>query len=374
MLNVMRQTERTLRVFLATPLGVHGQGGIDRLTDLIIANIDENTELGIDPVRLVTRGQRSLVQASFIFARALARLWLAAKRGEVDVVHIHLASSGSAYRKMILAALARQLRIPYVVHLHSGRFDKFWWGAKPTVAKAIDRLFENSSAIVVLGEYWARVVSDRVPASRGKTTVLPNATLPGSSDRRSRQDGRVRIAFLGKIVESKGAPQLIEALGQLADRDDWIATICGNGAVGQSRELAQRLGIADRVIFPGWLDAEATAAQLGQTDIFALPSFSEGLPMAVLEAFAWGIAVVATPVGSVPEVIEHERNGLLVPVGDATALARALRRLVQDPDLRRRLGQAARQDHATRYDINVYTPRLALIWRDVARAKQLKHL
>jgi glycosyltransferase involved in cell wall biosynthesis len=358
-----RKAEKALRVLLATPFGFGGRGGIDRLTDLMVEGIQERASLGIYPVRLVTRGQASLLHAGFVFAGALAKLWAAARRGDVDVVHINLASSGSTYRKLTLAALARFLRIPYVVHLHSGRFDKFWQAAGPRLAAAIDYFFENASAIIVLGEYWARVVCDRVPAARGKTVVLANATLPSPSDRVPSGDGRVRITFLGKIGPNKGTRQLIEALATLKDRSDWNATICGNGAVEESRNLAKRLGIADRTRFPGWLDDRATADQLRQTDIFVLPSFSEGLPMSILEAFAWGIAVVATPVGSIPEVINHERNGLIVPVGDVPALGLALRRLVADSDLRRMLGNTARRDHAARFDINVYIPRLTAIWR-----------
>jgi glycosyltransferase involved in cell wall biosynthesis len=357
---------KVLRVFLATPFGSQGRGGIDRLTDLAVAGIHERVEFGVDPLRLVTRGQRGLCRASIIFVRALARIWLAARRGQVDLIHINLASGGSAYRKMMLAALARRAGIPYVVHLHSGRFDQFWRAASPKLAGAIDRLFANSRAVIVLGEYWARVVCRRVPEARHKTIVLPNATLPSPCEREPARDGRVRITFLGKIGPNKGTRQLIEALATLVDRSDWTAMICGNGAVEDARNLANRLGIADRTFFPGWLDAQATAAQLRRTDVFVLPSFSEGLPMAILEAFAWGIAVVATPVGSIPEVIEHERNGLIVPVGDVSALAQAIRRLVQDANLRRTLGETARRDHAARFDINAYVPRLVGIWRGAA--------
>lgn len=358
-----KKTEKVLRVFLATPFGFRGRGGIDRLTDLMVEGIQDRAALGIDPVRLVTRGQGSLFHAGFVFAGALAKLWAAARRRNVDVAHINLASRGSAYRKLTLAALARWLRIPYVVHLHSGRFDQFWRGAGPRLGAAIDYFFENASTIIVLGDYWAGVVCDRVPAARGRTVILANATLPSSGDRAPSEDRRVRITFLGKIGPNKGTRQLIEALATLKDRSDWTATICGNGAVEESRDHADRLGIADRTSFPGWLDAQATTEQLRHTDIFVLPSFSEGLPMSILEAFAWGIAVVATPVGSIPEVIKHERNGLIVPVGDVPALGLALRRLVADGDLRRTLGDTARRDHAVRFDINVYIPRLAAIWR-----------
>src|SRR5689334_13684647 len=94
-----RKPEKALRVFLATPFGFRGRGGIDRLTDLMVEGFRERASLGIDPVRLVTRGQASLFHAGFVFAGALAKLWAAARRNGVDVIHINLASSGSTYRK-----------------------------------------------------------------------------------------------------------------------------------------------------------------------------------------------------------------------------------------------------------------------------------
>ena len=148
------------------------------------------------------------------------------------------------------------------------------------------------------------------------------------------------------------------------------ATIAGSGEIQQTREQARRLGIVDRVELPGWLGPSETAALLQRTDILALPSFVESLPMVVIEAFAYGVAVVATPVGAVPEVIAHDRNGLLVPVGDVEALADALNQLLEDGALRRRLGDAARRDHAERYEINNYITRLASIWRKAARCRK----
>jgi glycosyltransferase involved in cell wall biosynthesis len=107
---------------------------------------------------------------------------------------------------------------------------------------------------------------------------------------------------------------------------------------------------------------------LRRTDVLVLPSRAENLPMAILEAFARGIAVVATPVGAIPEVIDHDRNGLIVPVGDIVELADSLGRLIANRDLRHRLGTAARHDHAERYEIGRYVERLSAIWRSAATA------
>jgi glycosyltransferase involved in cell wall biosynthesis len=130
-----------------------------------------------------------------------------------------------------------------------------------------------------------------------------------------------------------------------------------------TREMLCRVQMADRVSVPGWLGPAATADLLRQTDVLVQPSFIDNLPMTILEAFAQGVPVVATPVGVVPDVIVPNVNGLLVPAGDVRALADALARLIDDPALRQRLGAAARRDHAARYEMNGYISRLAEIWR-----------
>ncbi|MEY9133084.1 glycosyltransferase involved in cell wall biosynthesis [Bradyrhizobium diazoefficiens] len=364
----MLTPQKTIHLVVATPLGAHGRGGIDRLTDLIIDEIDQRGELGVKAARLVTRGQKNICWGMVVFARALVQFGVAAGRGKIDLIHIQLAWRGSAYRKLIIAAVARSLGIPYVVHLHAGQFDQFWASCGTYLRRRINQLFAESAAIIVLGGYGARVILDRLPTLRDKITILPNASTSASQPSRCRSNSEpARITFLGRIDPDKGVPQLVDALGKLACRADWTATIAGSGQVQQTRDQAQRLGIGERIDFPGWLDPSETAALLQQTDILALPSFIETLPMAIIEAFAHGVAVVATPVGAIPEVVAHERNGLLVPAGHVEALASALNLLLENGALRRRLGDAARRDHAERYDINTYITRLVAIWRGAAR-------
>ena len=95
-----------------------------------------------------------------------------------------------------------------------------------------------------------------------------------------------------------------------------------------------------------------------------LPSFSEDLPMSVIEALAHGAAVVCTPVGALPELIEHERTGLIVEPGDVEGLASALGRLIGDPELRQRLGENGKTLHRTRLAIESCGERLVAIWTE----------
>jgi glycosyltransferase involved in cell wall biosynthesis len=307
-----------------------------------------------------------LIWAPFIFGWALIRFWTAKRRGEVDVLHINLAAGGSAFRKAFLARVARRLEVPYVVHLHGSRFHQFWSSAGPYFRKQVNRMFAESAAIIVLGSYWSKLVKDHVLEVENKIVVLPNATAPIRVARTSTTDGRARISFLGELGQRKGTPQLVEALGRLAGRQDWTATIAGNGQVPETIARIVQLGIEDRVKVPGWLDSSATNNVLRETDIFVLPSFAENLPMSILEAFAFGIAVIATPVGAVPDVINHEYNGLLVPAGNVDALTDALLRLIEDAKLREFLGAAAKREHSKRYQIDAYITRLSDIWLKAA--------
>jgi glycosyltransferase involved in cell wall biosynthesis len=105
---------------------------------------------------------------------------------------------------------------------------------------------------------------------------------------------------------------------------------------------------------------------LREADILVRPSFSENLPMSVIEALAHGAAVVCIPVGALPEIIEHERTGLIVKPGDVEGLASALGRLIDDPELRRRLGENGRALHRTRLSIEICAERL--IWTESVHA------
>ena len=353
------------RIWLATPYGKDGMGGIDRLNDAILEAVSARPELGLQCTRLVTRGKHGLGAAQLVFAYALARFCTAALRGRVDLLHIHLSIRGSSYRKSVLGMAARTLRVPYIVHLHGIEFREFWTNTNAFLRSELERLHAGSARVIVLGRYWAAVILERLPHLESKIIVLPNATpsAPPRVHAKACDDGRLRISFLGQLGARKGTPQLIMALERLAHLQNWSATIAGDGAVAETRAHAQKLGISDRVQIPGWLGIEARGKLMQETDILVLPSFAENLPMVIVEAFAHGLAVISTPVGAVPEVITHECNGLLVPPGDVDALTQAIERLIWDATLRTRIGDAARRTHSERYEFDYYVRRLAEIWQ-----------
>ena len=124
---------RALSIYIASPLGHEGRGGIDRLMDMIVGEIERRDDLGVKVTRITTRGDGSLALSPFYLAASMGHLSLARLRDRIDILHINLSTHGSTYRKIALAAWARALGVPYVLHLHGGRYERFLEASSPTL-------------------------------------------------------------------------------------------------------------------------------------------------------------------------------------------------------------------------------------------------
>jgi glycosyltransferase involved in cell wall biosynthesis len=231
-------------------------------------------------------------------------------------------------------------------------------------------MFSGASRILVLGDVWRDFIVTRIPTVSDRVEVLPNGSSARSSLPKRLPGRSVTILFLGEVCARKGVPQLVEALARLDDVSGWRAVLAGDGELQETVKSVTSLGMGKRISVLGWVGALEVQSLLSQADILVLPSFDENLPMAVVEAFAHGLAVVATPAGATGEIVIHGETGLLVHAGDVTGLAASLRRLLLDRDLRARLGQAALEFHGTNLEIGQYVKRLHRVWRDVAQLSE----
>jgi glycosyltransferase involved in cell wall biosynthesis len=179
-------------------------------------------------------------------------------------------------------------------------------------------------------------------------------------------DGVPLVGEVARLCDVKGQRELIAALAEVPDArlvlvgDD----LEQGGAFRDALEReAGRAGVRDRVVFTG--PRPDARALIGELDVLALPSWTEGLPLVVLEAMASARPVVATPVGGTPELVEDGETGLLVPPRDPGALAAALRRLLADADLRRRLGEAGERRVRERFSLDAMTGRVLAIYDEI---------
>jgi glycosyltransferase involved in cell wall biosynthesis len=290
--------------------------------------------------------------------RSVARMAAFATRRPPDVVHVHSSHRYSFFISSFYVLFAAYVwQRPVVIHVHGSSFDTFLATESPLVSALQRRVFDAAAGVVVLSEYWRTTLRRIVPAE--KLDVLPNAVdVSGYSPTFDAEPPHV--VFVSNLIERKGVEELLTALERL-DRDgfDFRATIAGDGPL-RDRVVA----LAERtpsVEYRGYVTESEKRALLERGSIFVLPSYAEGLPIALLEGMAGGNAVVATAVGSVPETIDDE-NGLLVEPRDAEALADALERLVDDPETAAAMGRANAELVRSQYSWRANAARLTRLY------------
>jgi len=292
----------------------------------------EAARRGVATKRAVSRGfsKRELPLYALDVCRWMARL----RAWRTDVVHLNYPGYGPS-----LACAARLSGIPVVSRVGPfipGNLANRWVDAHVANCDA-------HAASLLASPLADRVVvtGDLFRADRVQQTMKPERPLP------PRRDGLVRVVFLGQLVERKGVDVLIEAFARLGvpaelllAGGDWNAT----GYPEKVRRLARSLGAAHRIHFEN--HRQDVGAVLSTADIFVLPSRSDARPRSIIEAMSLGLPVVASDVGGIPSLVLHEQTGVLVPAGDAGALAAALQRLIESPELRARFGAAGHQHAA----------------------------
>jgi glycogen(starch) synthase len=266
----------------------------------------------------------------------------------VDVVHAH---QGEDLATLPLARLAaRRHRCPLVVTVHCS-VGHTLQGRAPrarllrTVGGWVERsTLRRADAVVVLTDRTAAALrADGVPAERictipsgFDTTLFATARGDAFPDA-----GRPRIGYVGRLAPQKRVDLLVQAFGRMREPADLV--IVGDGP---ERERVRRLAAAspgaDRITLTGFVQHTAVPTVLASLDLLVLPSAYEEMGSILVEAMVAGLPVVASDVGGIPEVVRDGETGLLVPPGDAGALATALDRLVADRELRARLATGAR--------------------------------
>lgn len=262
-------------------------------------------------------------------------------RGKIGLLHVHTASDASFWRKTLFFIPAFCARVPCILHLHGGGFREFYQDRNGAIGKwLIRKVLDRVERIIVLSNTW----QDWIRTITKNPRIVPiynPVLLPGSVDFAVRQSST--ILFLGRLTERKGVFDLLQASAAIiAEYPDLRLLLGGDGDLAAAKEQAEQLGLAEHVDILGWVAGADKSALLARAAVYVLPSYAEGMPMSVLEAMAFGLPIIATPVGGMPEVVTDGLEGWLVAPGDIAGLANALRKMLSNPLLRQRMGRAAR--------------------------------
>ncbi len=316
---------------------------------------------------IATHRNGTVVTRIITFVFGLVRFVAELALHRPDLVHIHMSSYGSFFRKCLLTWVSVAFRVPVVLHVHGSEFHRFFANAPGLVRLLIRATLERADTVIALGNTWADRLRDIAP--RARIVVVPNAIRPDSPVEQ-RTPGPVHVVFLGEVGDRKGTFTLLDSWAKmLADSDGSVQarlTIAGDGEVDRARERVVALGIGASVNVRGWIANTEVPGLLASAQILVLPSQSEGQPMAILEAMAKGVCVVASNVGGIPEILD-ETCGVLVNPDDVTELADAITYVVTDPNARGRFGTHALQRVQNEFDVDVISRRFDELYRRLVR-------
>lgn len=325
------------------------KGGVSSVERLILSELYAR----VDAAHIATTCDGGAVAKARCFARAIAQLRRELQAHDKLIVHVHFASRGSTWRKLIVARLAFQAGARLVLHAHGGGFDQFLRKQPARVQQWIRATFQRADLFVVLSTYWRNFYAERLGIEPNRIRVLWNPTRVTLEvpDRSGRE--RVHFVYLGMISHAKGAFDLIEAVRGLPVQvqQRLRLTMAGNGEIERLRATAA--GLQATVDIRSWITEAQRDELLASADVYVLPSYFEGVPMSILEAMAAGVPVISTRVGGIPEIVAHEQTGVLVEAGNVLALRAQLQRLAGDEALRLQWGRAARRS-AERFDVRLY--------------------
>lgn len=272
-------------------------------------------------------------------------LWVLARDRHIRIVHVHGCGGNSVWRKGLFIVVACMAGKKVVYHVHSGRFVD----TAMRHPRAVRGIVGMCDAIIALSPRWKDSLGRMFPSAR--IEVVPNGVFPSEHSIGSRSDcGELVVAYLGMIRRDKGVYDLLDAMARIKASGAYRVRLKIAG-VGEHEKLDREImarGIADVVEQVGWVDGLAKARLLADADVLALPSYSEGLPVSVLEAMAVGLPVVAARVGGIPDLLGDD-GGFLVEPGDVDAISDAICALAADASLRESMGRRNQREAAWYY-------------------------
>ncbi len=339
-------------------------GNVSDCRALLNSSFSQRLELDlIDTTQLSNPVPPLHVRAFYAIRRIVIfvlRIWLR----RPDATLLFVAIGASVLEKGVMAWCSRMSGIPAFMFPRGGplidicaqsRFARIW----TKVA------FRGASKVLCQGATWQKFSVDVLGFSVENSVVIPNwtatPTLIDIGRQRSwhRESKRVKFLFLGWVDHEKGVCELIHACNILAKRFDFQIDIAGDGnALDKVRELISNYKLQNYVNLCGWENEDRVLQLLSDADVLVLPSYAEGLPNAMVEAMAAGLAVIVTAVGNIPNFIRNYENGILITPKDSKGLAEAMIRLSGDPRLITKLGKAGHATACEVFSINPAVDRL----------------
>jgi glycosyltransferase involved in cell wall biosynthesis len=289
-------------------------------------------------------------------------------RRDIALVHINTSLNAKAYwRDLAYLVMAKLCGVRVVLQKHGGSLREFSGGG--LFAAFVRATLRLADAIVVLSRAELAEYRERLPGKN--VLLLPNGIDLGPLPERGAPSREpVRAIYIGRLAPRKGLDEILDAFSLLQGKNVARLVIAGSGPDEAAlKARVQSLGLDEDVRFAGPAYGEHKARLLRESDLLLLPSYSEGLPYALLEAMAAGVVPVVTRVGAIPDVVEEGVHGAFVPLREAGPIAGAIAALAADRALLLRMSAACRRRVAAEYSIERLGAGFAALYSQLCTAR-----
>lgn len=336
-------------------IGPDYKGGITSVINLY-------TNFGLNTINLISYRSHNIFMQIFVYIVFLFKyIFTLCTNKNIRLVHIHSAGWGSFIRKYYALRIAKLFRKKIIFHIHGAEFDSYYNNSSKGIKNAIIKTLNESDAVIVLSEEWKKRILNICPNSNIKILYNPCCM----KEQNKIITDKINILFMGRIEKRKGIYEIIEGSKYLDD--NIIINLYGDGDTTEFEKLIEDNKLQNKIKIKGWVSGEQKDEAYCNSDILILPSFDEGLPMSILEAMAYALPIISTPVGGISEAVEEGINGFLVPPGDAKALAEKINLIANDKGLREKMGQESYRIAKEKFDINVIIKQLKEIYAELIK-------
>lgn len=340
-------------------IGPDSQGGITSVIKMYLQN-------GLDEAEFLSSYISGNKLKQFIhYVKFLFKYFKKLLNKNIKIIHIHTASRGSFLRKFIAFNIAKLFKKKILFHIHPSNFIKFYDNSSKIVQGCIKKTLINSDLLVVIANTIKQEITTRFADLDFRMIYNPVIMKEFNSKESANS---IKVLFMGRLGQNKGVYDIIEA-AKYINGNNLKISLYGDGNIEEFQNLVKKYCLQDKVLVKGWISGEEKEKIIRESDISILPSYTEGLPMSVLEAMSYGLPIISTPVGGTSEAVEDGVNGFLIQPGDYKALAEKIDLLASNKELIEQMGQESFRIAKEKFDINIIINQLKELYEEVLEKK-----
>lgn len=290
------------------------------------------------------------------------------------IIHIHISQDASTFRKSLFILVGSLFDKNMVVHSHASQFMSFYQKMPVFIQRYIVYALGKADVFLVVCDYWKdqfeSILKDKVHVK----AIFNPVVIPDWRRSFDKENSSANLLFLGRLGDRKGIYDLLAALKAIKEKHGSVFKLFagGDGEVDKFQETVSQYNLEDEVTYLGWVGDDKKKASLKDADIYVLPSYSEGLPVSILEAMSYGLPVISTPICGIPHAVVDGVNGFLVEPGDIDGLENRLFELISDSNKRNKMGSSSFEMARDIFSVEIIVKELSEIYQALLESDHRK--